>query len=68
MELEYSADEGWRFAVYFDYSQTIRYPRLGSKMPLPFPSLLNNSSVSTFLVASDERKPLDRYWHDFGID
>ncbi|BAY76003.1 hypothetical protein NIES25_24520 [Nostoc linckia NIES-25] len=69
MVLEYSADDGWRLStVYFDDSQTIRYPCVGSKMPLPFPSLLNNSSVSTFLVASDERKPLDRYWHDFGID
>ncbi|MFN6558264.1 MAG: hypothetical protein RMY28_000455 [Nostoc sp. ChiSLP01] len=47
--------------------RTIRYPRVGPKMPLPFPSLFNNSSVPTFLVASDERKPLDWYWYDFAI-
>jgi photosystem I subunit 10 len=31
--------------------RTIRYPHVGQKMPLPFPSLFNNPSVGTFLAA-----------------
>lgn len=31
--------------------RTIRYPHVGPKMPLPFPSLFNNPSVATFLAA-----------------
>lgn len=30
---------------------TIRYPHVGTKMPLPFASLFNNPSVATFLAA-----------------
>ncbi|HLO87443.1 MAG TPA: photosystem I reaction center subunit PsaK [Nostocaceae cyanobacterium] len=30
---------------------TIRYPHVGRKMPLPFPSLFNHPSVGTFLAA-----------------
>jgi photosystem I subunit 10 len=29
----------------------IRYPHVGMKMPLPFPSLFNNPSVGTFLAS-----------------
>lgn len=29
----------------------VRYPHVGPKMPLPFPSLFNNPSVATFLAA-----------------
>jgi photosystem I subunit X len=29
----------------------IRYPQVGAKMPLPFPSLFNHPSVATFLAA-----------------
>lgn len=29
----------------------IRYPHVGPKMPLPFPSVFNNPSVATFLAA-----------------
>lgn len=31
--------------------RVIRYPHVGPKMPLPFPSLFNNPSVGTFLAA-----------------
>lgn len=31
--------------------RTIRYPHVGPKMPLPFPSLFNNPSAATFLAA-----------------
>ncbi|WP_375506518.1 photosystem I reaction center subunit PsaK [uncultured Nostoc sp.] len=31
--------------------RTIRYPHVGPKMPLCFPSLFNNPSVATFLAA-----------------
>ncbi|MEA5565434.1 photosystem I reaction center subunit PsaK [Anabaena sp. UHCC 0399] len=31
--------------------RSIRYPHVGPKMPLPFPSLFNNPSVATFLAA-----------------
>ncbi|MBK1987326.1 photosystem I reaction center subunit PsaK [Sphaerospermopsis aphanizomenoides BCCUSP55] len=30
---------------------SIRYPRVGLKMPLPFPALFNHPSVGTFLAA-----------------
>ena len=29
----------------------VRYPHVGPKMPLPFPSLFNNPSVGSFLAA-----------------
>ncbi len=29
----------------------VRYPHVGTKMPLPFPALFNNPSVGTFLAA-----------------
>lgn len=35
--------------VLFVASRTIRFPQVGPKMPLPFPSLFNNPSVGTFL-------------------
>lgn len=35
--------------VLFIASRAIRYPQVGPKMPLPFPSLFNNPSVGTFL-------------------
>lgn len=31
--------------------RTIKYPHIGQKMPLPFPSLFNNPSVGTFLAS-----------------
>ncbi|MBR8838699.1 MAG: photosystem I reaction center subunit PsaK [Stigonema ocellatum SAG 48.90 = DSM 106950] len=31
--------------------RTIRYPHVGSKIPLPFPDLFNNPSIGTFLAA-----------------
>lgn len=31
--------------------RTIEEPHVGTKMPLPFPSLFNNPSVGTFLAA-----------------
>ncbi|MBD2254007.1 photosystem I reaction center subunit PsaK [Nostoc parmelioides] len=31
--------------------RSIRYPHVGPKMPLPFPSIFNNPSVPTFLAA-----------------
>ncbi|MUG96233.1 photosystem I reaction center subunit PsaK [Scytonema sp. UIC 10036] len=31
--------------------RVVRYPHVGTKMPLPFPSLFNNPSVGTFLAA-----------------
>ena len=31
--------------------RTIRYPHVGAKMPLPFPSLFNNPSIGSFLAA-----------------
>lgn len=32
-------------------SRTIRFPHVGPKMPLPFPSLFNNISVAGFLAS-----------------
>jgi photosystem I subunit 10 len=40
---------GASLLVLFIASRTIRYPQVGPKMPLPFPSLFNNPSVGTFL-------------------
>lgn len=37
--------------VLFIASRTIRFPQVGAKMPLPFPSLFNNISVGGFLAA-----------------
>ncbi|BAZ27176.1 hypothetical protein NIES4073_80930 [Kalymmatonema gypsitolerans NIES-4073] len=31
--------------------RVVRYPHVGAKMPLPFPSLFNNPSVGSFLAA-----------------
>ncbi|WP_339381256.1 photosystem I reaction center subunit PsaK [Brasilonema sp. UFV-L1] len=31
--------------------RVIRYPHVGPKMPLPFPSIFNNPSVGAFLAA-----------------
>ncbi|MER3491859.1 MAG: photosystem I reaction center subunit PsaK [Mastigocladus sp. ERB_26_2] len=31
--------------------RVVWYPHVGSKMPLPFPSVFNNPSVATFLAA-----------------
>ena len=31
--------------------RTIRYPHIGTKMPLPFPEVFNNPSVGSFLAA-----------------
>jgi photosystem I subunit 10 len=31
--------------------RVVRYPQVGPKMPLPFPSAFNNPSVGTFLAA-----------------
>ncbi|ABA22155.1 photosystem I PsaK-like protein [Trichormus variabilis ATCC 29413] len=31
--------------------RSIRYPHVGTKMPLPFPSIFNNPSVATFLAS-----------------
>jgi photosystem I subunit X len=31
--------------------RVVRYPHVGPKMPLPFPSVFNNPSVGSFLVA-----------------
>lgn len=35
--------------ILFIAGRTIRYPQVGPKMPLPFPSLFNNPSVGTVL-------------------
>ena len=40
---------GSSLLILFLASRTIRYPHVGPKMPLPFPSLFNNPSVGTFL-------------------
>ncbi len=31
--------------------RVVRYPHVGPKMPLPFPSVFNNPSVGSFLAA-----------------
>lgn len=31
--------------------RVVRYPKVGPKMPLPFPSVFNDPSVGTFLAA-----------------
>ncbi|MES1026313.1 photosystem I reaction center subunit PsaK [Gloeocapsa sp. BRSZ] len=35
--------------ILFIAGRTIRFPQVGPKMPLPFPSLFNNPSVGTVL-------------------
>ncbi|MUL37577.1 photosystem I reaction center subunit PsaK [Gloeocapsopsis dulcis] len=40
---------GTSLLILFIASRTIRFPQVGPKMPLPFPSLFNNPSVGTVL-------------------
>lgn len=35
----------------FIIPRTIRFPHVGNKMPLPFPSLFNNPSIGSFLAS-----------------